>query len=169
MTPRPSAVLAAVALLVAPLLQASTAPPIPGVGDIPPPRLGVTRDGDDVETNQFAGKVLVVTFWASWCGPCRKELPLLEGIQRVAKDQVKVVAVNIEERDQYRRVARALESLTISITHDYNKAAAEAYGVKGIPHMLIIGRDGRIQKIHRGYSEEGVDRIIAEINAALAS
>ncbi len=51
---------------------------------------------------------------------------------------------------------------------DYNKASREAYGLKGIPHMLIIGRDGHALKMHRGYSEKSLDVIIAEINAALA-
>ena len=142
---------------------------MPGPGDTPPPGLGVTMDGSPVEVGQSAGKVTVVTFWASWCGPCRKELPMLEGLQRVAKDRVQVVAVNIEDRDQFRRVARALDTLTLKITHDYNKSARDAYGVKGIPHMLIIGRDGRILAVHRGYSENAIDGILDEINAALAA
>jgi thiol-disulfide isomerase/thioredoxin len=138
-------------------------------GDTPPPLLGLTLEGKEVETTQFAGKVMVVTFWASWCGPCRKELPLLEGIQRVAgKDKIQVVAVNIEDRDQFRKVARALSTLTVTITHDYLKRSSDAYGVKGIPHMVLIGRDGKVITVHRGYSEEGVDEIIAEINRALA-
>lgn len=142
----------------------------PGPGELAPPSLGVTRDGDTIETRQYAGKVLIVTFWASWCPPCRAELPILEGIQRAAgKDRVQVVAINIEERDQFRRLHSALSSLAVTLTHDYNKASREAYGVNGIPHMLIIGRDGKILKVHRGYSERGLDAIIAEINAALAA
>ena len=69
-------------------------------GDVPPPFLGTNLDGDEITTSNFAGKILIVTFWASWCGPCQKELPMLEGIQRVAgKDKVQVVAINIEDRD----------------------------------------------------------------------
>jgi thiol-disulfide isomerase/thioredoxin len=140
----------------------------PGV--VPEAALGVTREGEPVEPKQFAGKVLIVTFWASWCGPCLQELPKLEGIQRAAgKDNIQVVAVNIEDRDQFRRLHSQLSSsFKVLLTHDYNKASREAYGVKGIPHMFIIGRDGRIQKIHIGYGERSIDSIIAEINAALA-
>lgn len=138
-------------------------------GDTAPPKLGVTREGEDVETTQFAGKVLIVTFWASWCGPCRKELPLLEGIQRAAKGAVQVVAVNIEERDQFRAIVRTLgPTLTLKLSHDYRKQGRDAYGVNGIPHMVLIGRDGKVKKVYRGYSEESVDRIIAEVNKALA-
>lgn len=139
-------------------------------GDTPPPSLGTNLDGDDVGTSRYAGKVLVVTFWASWCAPCRKELPMLEGIQQAAgKDKVQVVAINIEDRDVYRKLARRLNSLTLSLNHDAGKKSSEAYGVHGIPHLVLIGRDGKVIAVHRGYSEDSLDSIIAEINRALAA
>ena len=138
-------------------------------GDVPPPFLGTNLDGDEIKTSDFAGKVLVVTFWASWCGPCQKELPMLEGIQRVAgKEKVQVVAINIENRDTYRVLARRLKALSVSINHDTGERASEAYGVHGIPHLVLIGRDGKVMAVHRGYSEQAIDSIIAEINRALA-
>lgn len=94
---------------------------------------------------------------------------MLEGIQRVAgKDRVRVVAVNIEDRDRFRQVAKALAKLSVTFTHDDRKRASDAYGVHGIPHLVLIGRDGRVLQVHRGYSEEGIDAIIDEVNAALA-
>ena len=139
-------------------------------GDTPPPSLGVNIEGQAIETTQHAGKVLVVTFWASWCGPCKKELPILEGIQRVGgKDRIQVVAINIEDRDQFRRLSKHLSSLTLMMAHDFRKQASEAYGVHGIPHLVIIGRDGKVISVHRGYGEDSVDTIVSEINAALAA
>jgi thiol-disulfide isomerase/thioredoxin len=138
-------------------------------GDLPPSILGSTRAGDEIDTRQFTGRVMVVTFWASWCGPCRKELGMLEGLQTVAKDRLKVVAVNIEERDTFRSVMRVLKDLTITITNDPHKRFADAYGVRGIPHMVIIGKDGKVISVHRGYSEAALDGLLAEINAALAA
>lgn len=96
---------------------------------------------------------------------------MLEGIQRtVGKEQLQVVGVNVEEREKFKRVARAIGStLTLTLTHDSGKQASDAYGVHGIPHFVLIGRDGKILKVHRGYSEESLDGIIAEVNAALAA
>src|SRR5258705_7514961 len=85
----------------------------PGAGDAAPVALGLDRDGNAIEVAKDGSKVHVVTFWATWRAPCRKELPMLEGIQRVAKDRVRVVAVNIEERAKFRTIAKTLESLTL--------------------------------------------------------
>jgi thiol-disulfide isomerase/thioredoxin len=140
----------------------------PRAGDSAPTALGLDRDGNAVDLAQGAGKVQVVTFWATWCAPCRKELPMLEGIQRVARDRVRVVAVNIEERGKFRTIAKTLDGMTLTIAHDFNKVASSPYGVDGIPHLVIIGRDGKILAVHQGYSEESIDGILAEINGELA-
>ena len=138
-------------------------------GDKPPPILSKDVENEIVETKTYAGKVLMVTFWATWCGPCMAELPRLEAIQKVAgKNNLQVVAVNIEDKNRFRKVARALESLNIKIAHDATGASG-TFGVDGIPHCAIIGRDGKIMKVHRGYSENDLDSILAEINAALAA
>ena len=165
-----SLALAAVAALAAgSLALADNYVPLVHAGDVPPPYLGTNLEGDDVLTTQFAGKVLVVTFWASWCGPCRAELPRLEAIQKVAgKDKLQVVTINIEEREIYRKLARALSAkMGLSMDHDTGKKASESYGVHGIPHMVLIGRDGKVIAMHRGYDEDSLDNIIAEINRAL--
>jgi thiol-disulfide isomerase/thioredoxin len=136
-------------------------------GDTPPESLGATRHNDPVKTTDFQGKVLVTTFWASWCGPCRAEMTALEKIQRIAKDKVQVVAVNIEDRDMFRNVTRTMHDWEMKITNDPRKVAADAYGVGGIPHMLIIGRDGKVQKVHRGYSEAFLKELAEDVIAAI--
>src|SRR3546814_10895546 len=68
------------------------------LGDIPPDELGIGIDGQAVRVSDFRGRVLITTFWASWCGPCVRELELLERLQRVAgRDRVVVVGVNRSE------------------------------------------------------------------------
>ena len=111
---------------------------------------------------------MVVTFWASWCAPCRSELAMLEKLQTIAKERLKVVAVNIEPRDVFRRVVRALPDFKVTLTNDPEKRRADTYGVGGIPHMVIIGKDGKVVAVHRGYSDSGLDGLLAEINAELA-
>lgn len=60
--------------------------------------LGKTLKGKKISAEQFRGKVLIVSFWATWCPPCLKELPVLDGIQsKVGKDKLQVVSVNLNK------------------------------------------------------------------------
>lgn len=132
--------------------------------------VGKTLDGAEVLLSQHRGKVVVVSFWATWCPYCLKELPILNGLQKLAgKEQMYVVAVNTEERAVFRKVVRALDKMDLSFAYDPDKRAQKAYKVNGIPHMLIIDRDGKVVQTYRGYAESALDGIVAEINKALAT
>jgi hypothetical protein len=98
-----------------------------------------------------------------------KELPILEGIQKTAgKERMQVIMVNTESREVFRKSARIMKDLSLQLAHDSDKRASEAYGVNGIPHMVIVGRNGKILRVHRGYDESNLDAIVADINRALA-
>jgi thiol-disulfide isomerase/thioredoxin len=120
-----------------------------------------------VVVSDFAGKVVVVSFWASWCEPCREELPALENLQRAAKGSVQVVAVNMDSADRVPEVRHILKDFTLLLTTDSRHKAFAAYGVRGIPLMVIIGRDGRIASMHSGYGEGRNAQIADEVNAVL--
>ena len=98
-----------------------------------------------------------------------KELPILEGIARTAgESRIQVVAVNIEGLDTYRKIAKKLADMKMLVACDTTREAQRRYGVAGIPHMVIIGKDGRIVGVHRGYGEDGVDEVVDDLNRALA-
>src|SRR3954468_10491355 len=73
--------------------------------------LGTTASGASAKVADYAGKVVVVSFWATWCAPCRKELPILEGLQREGKGNIQVIAVNIESHDVFAKAAKLLGEL----------------------------------------------------------
>lgn len=142
----------------------------PVIGDkAPDVELGVTSAGKSVKSADYAGQVVVVTFWASWCGPCKKELPIMENLQELGKGQIQVVAVNIEDREKFKKIARILKDQQMQFANDQHEISQRAYHVKGIPHMIIIGRDGRILDVHTGYGEAAIPTIVDEINSALAA
>jgi peroxiredoxin len=147
---------------------AATGVAAPKAGEAAPDFVGYNADGQPLSVATYAGKVVVLSFWASWCGPCKKELPLLEGIARTAgKERVQVLAVNIESSEVYRKLARRMSELQMLVASDAGQEAQQSYGVQGIPHMVIIGRDGHIIRVHRGYSEAGVDAVVDDLNRAL--
>ena len=80
---------------------------------------------------------------------------------------MQVIAINTEERAVFRKVSRALSQLTLGMSYDPGKKSATLYGVNGIPHLVIIGRDGRILKVYRGYDESSLDGIVESLNAAI--
>jgi peroxiredoxin len=141
------------------------------VGDIPPDNLGRTASGDHVKLSDYHGKIVIVSFWASWCAPCRQELPVLAGIQkRVSRDRLVVFAVNWKEsREQYRLITKSLKDVDLTLISDEGGSFGARYGVNAIPHMFIIGRDGRIAAVHVGYGEGEIPDLVKEINALLAA
>lgn len=153
------------------LISASVHAAAPTGGDIPPDYIGKTMDGATIKVSDYAGKAVVVSFWATWCPYCLKELPVLNAIQNSkAKDHVKVIAVNTEDKFTFRDAAQKLSrSFTIALTNDFDKQASGAYGVSGIPHMLIIGKDGKIIRVYRGYDETSLPQIVADINQAIGA
>jgi thiol-disulfide isomerase/thioredoxin len=138
----------------------------PQAGDVPPNVVGETLKGEKVELGKYAGKAVVISFWATWCPYCLKELPILHGIQKAAKGKVQVIAINTEDRDTFRQVVRAMRDLEIEQAYDPDGDAQKAFGVNGIPHMVVIGRDGRIVNVFRGYDESSLKAIVQAINLA---
>ena len=139
-------------------------------GDAPPERIGRAEDGKPLLMSAYKGRVVIVTFWASWCGPCRKELPVLEALQRkVSADKLLVIAVNWQENNEdYRSIKRTLKEFQLTLTHDGNGELGRKFGVHSIPHMFIIGKDGRIAYERSGYGEGSIPELVDDINAALA-
>lgn len=139
------------------------------LGEIPPDYLGKSTTSEEIRLSDSAGRIRIVTFWATWCAPCLKELPVLNVIQRHGgKSRLKIIAVNLREsKKQYRKALRAYDDFVIDFVHDVRGTVAKRYGVKGIPHMLIVDANGRVAYQHTGYNEDALEDIVAEINALL--
>ena len=135
------------------------------VGDTPPQRLGWSTKLSD-----YRGKIVVISFWASWCPPCRKEMGMLDRLQRSAsRDKLVVLAVNWRQSgDVFWAIKRALHGSALTLNSDQNGFIGNEYDVDAIPHMVIVGRDGRVAAIHVGYSESEIPALIQEINSLWA-
>ena len=137
-------------------------------GEEPPQLLGKTRQGQQVTIADHQGKVLAISFWASWCAPCHQELPMLEKLQHVlGPDKLQVIAVNIEDREQFRSVTRPMFDWQSIITNDPYKSAYKAYKGSGIPYLLIISRDGKVRRSFQGYSEESLIKVVSAVADAV--
>ena len=152
--------------------SATPAPTGPAVGTIAPDfkvHNLVTRE--EVSLSSQHGKVVILTFWASWCGPCKRELPILEKAQRlVGKDKLIVMAVSFHDTDDaLNALKRPAANWQINVMRDRTGHVASLYSVSGIPHLFMIGRDGKVVANHLGYGDSSLEELVADINSALAA
>ncbi len=151
------------------LLSATSLAQAAEVGEKPPDYLGRSSEGEEIRLSEGEGRIRIVTFWATWCSPCLKELPVLNAIQKNGgADRIEVIAINLKEpKKQFRKALRAFEDFEITFIHDRRGSVARKYGVKGIPHMVMVDVDGLIAYKHIGYNESALEGIVEEINALL--
>lgn len=142
-----------------------SAPPSVPIGQAAPLALGKTLDDEPIDASAFQGRLVVLSFWATWCAPCRKELPRLEQLHRAyAKDGLEIVAVNFGERRlEVRRFLRANPVLTLRVALDPSKAVAKGYGVIGIPATVVLDWNGTVRWTKTGYDESYQEELLRQI------
>lgn len=137
-------------------------------GIAPPDYLGKTPDNDEVRISQFKGRVVLVTFWASWCGPCRRELPVLDALKATAGDRLEIVAVNVKDtREDYRLIRRQLKNTGLIFTHDGKGEISDGYDVNSYPNLYVIDQAGRIAAVHVGFGDDSLEHLLDDVNKLL--
>jgi peroxiredoxin len=110
----------------------------------PPDFAGRTPLGQAVSLGDLRGRVVVLTFWASWCPPCRPDLAALEEVhRRLGDERLAIVGVNVRERPTVVRDYADALGLTFPVLVDRRGEIQAAYGVVGLPTTFIVARDGR--------------------------
>lgn len=119
-----------------------------------------TADGNAMALSDFVGKseYLLVDFWASWCGPCRRSMPGLKELLAKHGEQLTIVGVSVDESEEsWQQAVAALEIIWQQL-HDVNGEGAKAYGITAIPHTVLISRDGTI--LAHNPSHEEIEELI---------
>lgn len=156
--------------LVVACVLAMAAQASPEIGDVPPDLLGKTPDGEEIRISDHRGKVVVVSFWASWCPHCRKQFPALDYLQKqVDPSRMRVVVVNFkEDTSTYRAVRRQARDSVVTWTHDRSGEVSDAYGVNSVPHTFVIDKAGLVANVRNGYSDQSLEEMAAVLNELLA-
>jgi len=117
----------------------------------------------------YAGKVIYLDFWASWCAPCRQSFPWMDSVQReyMSKGLV-VVGVNVDQERALAETFLKQMSPHFRIVFDPKGALAETYKVSGMPASFIIDRHGTVRFHHLGFRDDAKPRLDAELNTVLA-
>ncbi len=127
-------------------------------------------EGTNLRLDEYKGQVVLINFWASWCGPCRQEMPLLDRIhQRYSDAGFAVLGVNVEGQIAPAKEIADSTGVTFPLLIDENQRVAEVYDLEAMPSSVLVDRDGVVRYVHRGYKPgdeakylEVVKQLIAE-------
>ncbi len=138
-------------------------------GDAPPAIDMPDQSGNEVDLGELKGKVVLVDFWASWCGPCREEMPVLEALhKKYAKDGLVIVGVNIDNNPKKMNNFLKGTPASFRVVHDRKLAVASKYEPATMPSSYFIGRDGKIRYVHEGFRKKDAADLEHRIQTLLA-
>jgi peroxiredoxin len=126
------------------------------------------KGGRDVSLAQYKGQVVMINFWASWCGPCRQEMPLLESIyQKYNRMGFTMLGVNVEPDSKAADEWLKQTPVSFPILYDRDSKVSKLYNVAGMPSTVIIDRHGNLRKLHRGYQPGDENEYLDSIRALI--
>jgi peroxiredoxin len=124
--------------------------------------------GENLRLSEYRGDVVMINFWATWCGPCRQEMPLLEELySRYQRVGFNLLGVNID--DDSRRAMQMAEELGINfpVLFDASKEVSKLYEVEAMPVTVLVDREGTVRYVHHGYKPGYEDKYMDQIRSLL--
>ncbi|MCO7225547.1 TlpA disulfide reductase family protein [Pleionea sp. CnH1-48] len=111
-----------------------------------------SMDGSNVKLSELRGEVIMLNFWASWCGPCREEMPILEEFyKKYKKLGFRILGINVE-KDSSKAVGYLKDvPVTFPILFDQENKVSKMFDVDAMPSTVFIDRAGNVRFLHRGY------------------
>ena len=127
-----------------------------------------SNSGKPVSLGALRGQIVLVNFWASWCGPCRKEMPILEQLNRQYRAKgVTLVGVNVEPNTAAAVDWLKATPVSFPILFDVDSKVSKLYQVEGMPNTVILDRKGNVRYIHRGYQPGAENEYRDQIRALI--
>jgi thiol-disulfide isomerase/thioredoxin len=142
----------------------------PLIGKNAPQFESVLLDGSKFKLENHKGKVVVLDFWATWCGPCVRALPvLIEEMSQFEKDELILLAVNQgETKKVISQFLKKKKLQQLNVVMDRKKSIGRDYKVQGIPKTVVIDQEGVIRHVEVGFGEQAAARINAKISKLLS-
>ena len=127
-----------------------------------------SSSGENMRLSEFRGDVVMINFWATWCGPCRQEMPLLDELySRYQRVGFNLLGVNID--DDSSRAMAMIDELGVSfpVLFDDRKEVSKLYEVGAMPVTVIVDRAGQVRYVHQGYKPGYEEMYLDQVRALL--
>jgi len=137
-----------------------------GTANTPAPDFTLaSNQGKNIKLSELSGQVVMINFWASWCGPCRQEMPVLDALyKKYSPLGFTILGVNVEEDSKPgKKLVRDLK-VTFPILYDTSNKVSKLYNVLAMPTTVIVDRSGRIRYIHQAYKPGYEDKYAKQIS-----
>ncbi len=137
-------------------------------GQVAPDFVLRSATGENLRLSEYRGDVVLINFWATWCGPCRQEMPLLDDLYgRYQRVGFNLLGVNIDEDS--RRAMQMVQELGVNfpVLFDENKEVSKLYEVEAMPVTILIDREGIVRHVHHGYKPGYEEKYLTEIRSLL--
>jgi len=119
--------------------------------------------GREVSLDQFRGKIVMLDFWATWCGPCRLSMPMLERLQKEYPKDMALLAINLAEPPDEVRSYVQRQNISSTVLLDQDGKVGEVYRSESIPMQVLIDQKGIVRRIAVGYSSRLGDQLRSAI------
>jgi len=127
-----------------------------------------SRAGGEIALSELRGQVVMINFWASWCGPCRQEFPALDEMYRKYKPMgFTMVGINVESEKSDAERFLGMRPVSFPILFDPDNKVSGNYGVSAMPTTVLVDRQGRLRWQHRAYKPGDEAKYIEQIRAML--
>ncbi len=127
-----------------------------------------SKAGSDVSLAQYKGQVVMINFWASWCGPCRQEMPLLEDIyKKYNKLGFTLIGVNVEPDSKAADDWLKQTPVSFPVLYDKDSKVSRLYNVSGMPTTVIIDRKGNLRYTHVSYKSGDESEYLNTVRAMI--
>ncbi|OYW77942.1 MAG: hypothetical protein B7Z37_01870 [Verrucomicrobia bacterium 12-59-8] len=124
--------------------------------------------GGDFDLAKEKGKVIVLDFWATWCGPCIKSLPqMLDEMSAFDPQQVRFIGINQAEDKETVKTFLETRGWKFEVALDASQRVGQNLGVEGIPHTVVIGPDGKVAYVKTGYEPDGAKQVAEAVKKLL--
>ena len=161
----------ALIILLIPLLlvcmHCTTAPEELKIGDKAPGFKLTDLKGQPVSLDQFRGRVVMLDFWATWCGPCRQSMPMLENLQKEFSNDLVLLAINLQESAEEVGDYVKMRNIHSTVLLDMEGKVAQVYRSDSIPMQVLVDQQGIIRHIQIGFGPSVPKLLRAEITKML--